>query len=174
MKNHYDTLGLSRRQFDASLTVQDVKQAYRHTLLQHHPDKINDNNTTSQNTVDAITLAYKTLSEPALKTEYDRELRLSQSRSEEGNKTSFTGLDTVDLDDLQYDEVKNEWWRSCRCGQDRGFVVTEDELEKDSHLGELITGCRGCSLWLKVLFGVEDDDENDSDSAASATKVAKT
>lgn len=37
-----------------------------------------------------------------------------------------------------------------------GYVVTEDELEKNLEDRELIVGCRGCSLWLRVLFSVEE------------------
>lgn len=158
MRNHYETLGLSRRQFDVSLTAQDVKQAYRRALLQHHPDKLDETQVAaSSQTVDAITLAYKALSDPRAKAEYDCALRLSQARNQTGDKIFHTGLDVVDLDDLDYDDGSEIWWRACRCGQERGFVVTEQELEKESQFGELTTGCRGCSLWLKVLFGVEED-----------------
>lgn len=69
----------------------------------------------------------------------------------------FSGLDTIDLDDLAYDEVSESWWRSCRCGQERGFIITEHDLEQETQTGELVTGCKGCSLWLKVLFHVEND-----------------
>lgn len=157
MENHYEILGLGQRQFDGTLTAQDIKQAYRRSLLEHHPDKVQSGE--SLQSVDAITLAYKVLSEPATKGEYDRELRLQHARNKGDNKIFHTGLDIVDLDDLDYDEQTGEWWRSCRCGQDRGFLVTENELDKESRYGELITGCRGCSLWLKVLFGVEDAED---------------
>lgn len=161
MESYYRTLGLSDRQYDAGLTAQDIKQAYRNALLQHHPDKILDKNAESTfHTVDAITIAYKTLSEPVSKAEYDRALRLSQlsqSRNEKEDKIFHTGLDIVDLDDLQYDDASGTWWKGCRCGQERGFVITEDDLEKEARYGELYTGCRGCSLWLKVLFGVEEE-----------------
>lgn len=165
MESHYQTLGLSHRQYDASLTVQDIKQAYRSALLQHHPDKILDRNAEDTiQTVDAITIAYKTLSEPVSKAEYDCALRLSQlsqSQNQGEEKIFHTGLDIVDLDDLQYDGTSGSWWKACRCGQDRGFVITESDLEKEERYGELYTGCRGCSLWLKVLFGIEEETEED-------------
>ena len=156
---YYEILGLSQRQLDINLTAQDFKQAYRRALLQHHPDKATE--TTKTETADAITLAYKTLSDPASRADYDRKLRLSQAQNKGEDKLSYTGLDIVDLDDLEYDEVNSAWWRGCRCGQERGFVITEDDLEKETRSGELIAGCRGCSLWLKVLFGVADDDAED-------------
>lgn len=164
--DHYATLGLSSRRYDTALTPQDIKQAYRVALLRYHPDKASESHAKvgkqaeTAHSVDAITLAYKTLSDPALKAEYDRELRLiaaKESKKQDG--VSYTGLDVVDLDDLQYDEAAGTWYRSCRCGQERGYIVTEEELEKDAKYGELITGCRGCSLWLKVLFEAETGDE---------------
>ncbi|KAJ9626362.1 Diphthamide biosynthesis protein 4 [Taxawa tesnikishii (nom. ined.)] len=167
-QDHYNILALSHRRYDGALTVQDVKQAYRRALLRHHPDKAPETDahpgrqlrpTHAQITVDAIALAYKTLSDPALKSDYDRNLRLAQTRGAAGSsnedKVFHTGLDVVDLDDLEYDEATGVWWRGCRCGQERGYIVTEDELEKDARYGELITGCKGCSLWLKVLFQPE-------------------
>lgn len=64
----------------------------------------------------------------------------------------------VDLEDLGCDESGEEivWFRECRCGDERGFLVSEDELEKEVEHGEIVVGCRGCSLWLKVLFAAEE------------------
>jgi diphthamide biosynthesis protein 4 len=140
MANHYEALGLGHRQFDGSLTAQDIKQAYRKALLEHHPDKAPTGDVARS--VDSITVAYKTLSEPAATVEYDRELRLQLARNKGDDKVFHTGLDVVDLDDLDYDEETGEWWRSCRCGQARGFIITEDELENESRYGELITVAR--------------------------------
>jgi diphthamide biosynthesis protein 4 len=64
----------------------------------------------------------------------------------------------VDLDDLVYDEAEVTWHRSCRCGDDRGFLIRETDLEEASDIGELHVGCKGCSLWLRVLFGVVEED----------------
>jgi curved DNA-binding protein CbpA len=176
--NYYTTLSLSARKYDPTLTPAEVKAAYKRALLQHHPDKKASSSSTppsqSKNniTVDAIALAYKILSSPALKAEYDLHLQQT-SRSRNNNNTSNpdseddeeadeifrTGLETVDLDDLEFvEDSKADWetWtRSCRCGDDGGFVVTERELEANAEDGEVIVGCRGCSLWLRVLFGVE-------------------
>lgn len=98
--------------------------------------------------------------------------------------TRHTGMEIVDLEDLDFEggglenenenENENEkyasatatatatatgiWKRACRCGSIPAFVVTEAELEKSADEGELVTGCKGCSLWLKVMFTVDDDD----------------
>jgi diphthamide biosynthesis protein 4 len=151
--DYYTILSLATRKHDPSLTPSEVKAAYKRALLQHHPDK----STSAPNsgfTIDSIALAYKILSSPALKSEYD--LGLQTARPKDDDKVFRTGLDTVDLDDLIYDERKEVWTRGCRCGDDHGFVVMEAELELNAEDGELIIGCRGCSLWLRVLFGVEE------------------
>ena len=183
--NYYTTLSLSARKHDPTLTPAEVKAAYKRALLQHHPDKkastppsSNPNTKTNPITIDTIALAYKILSSPSLKSEYDSHLQQasrsrnnkpnnlnSDSEDEEESDIIFrTGLETVDLDDLEFveesdsspdEEGEETWTRACRCGDDGGFVVSEKELEANAEDGEVIVGCRGCSLWLRVLFGVE-------------------
>jgi diphthamide biosynthesis protein 4 len=191
--NYYTTLNLSARKYDPTLTPAEVKAAYKRALLQHHPDKKSSSTSTPPQstkpnknkniTIDSIALAYKILSSPALKAEYDLALQTSRrshnnnsnnnnnpnsnldfsdsDEEEESDKVFRTGLETVDLDDLDFVEESSSgkeeetWTRSCRCGDDGGFVVTEKELEANAEDGEVIVGCRGCSLWLRVLFGVE-------------------
>jgi diphthamide biosynthesis protein 4 len=177
--NYYTTLSLSARRHDPTLTPAEVKAAYKRALLQHHPDKKSTSSPPqSRNniTIDSIALAYKILSSPSLKAEYDSHLQQnsrshnnkpnnnnanpdSDSEDEESDIIFRTGLETVDLDDLEFVEDskadEETWTRSCRCGDDGGFVVTEKELEANAEDGEVIVGCRGCSLWLRVLFGVE-------------------
>lgn len=161
--NYYDILGLHQDQ--PSPSPEEVKKAYRKALLSHHPDKSAKTDCQTAHasnlgtlTVDDIALAYKTLSEPALKVDYDRWLASNAQSSgpnKSGGRVHHTGLETVDLDDLDYDEKSQSWTRSCRCGVG-GFEVTEDELEKNLEDRELIVGCEGCSLWLRVLFSVEE------------------
>lgn len=171
--NHYEVLGLhsSLAGTDRPLAQEDIKAAYRRALLEHHPDKVTKKTdgsdhqiTTStldtpKNTIDQIIRAYKTLTDPQARVEHDRFLRLrppvpSGLRRDDykDGENSYSGLDTVDLDDLDFDEDLNVWFRSCRCGNRRGFVLTETELEDDAEEGIVAVGCRGCSLWLMVLF----------------------
>lgn len=155
-----------------SLTKQQLKLAYHKALLRHHPDKAGPitSDTTLRTsspssdkfTIDEITTAYKTLTNPTLRADYDRILRLDRVKGAEREKTGdvfHTGLEVVDLEDLGCDESGDEivWFRGCRCGDERGFLVSEDELEKEVEHGEIVVGCRGCSLWLKVLFAVGND-----------------
>jgi diphthamide biosynthesis protein 4 len=37
--------------------------------------------------------------------------------------------------------------------------VREEDLEDAGEEGEVVVGCRGCSLWLRVLFGVVEEED---------------
>ncbi|KAK8168091.1 hypothetical protein BKA80DRAFT_341014 [Phyllosticta citrichinensis] len=94
--------------------------------------------TTPAFSVDDITLAYKTLSSPAERAAHDRALRLSNNGDGKGKADAEThaeeqfrlGLEVWDLDELAWDEAQGAWWRGCRCGEERGFVVHERDLER--------------------------------------------
>lgn len=175
---HYEVLNLPRTAYaSSSLSPQYLKAAYRRALLQHHPDKIpppirakcpqtgpETTETKPGFTIDEITEAYAILSVPKLRSAYDRELKI-QSHSkkdvrQEGNDDFRTGCETVDLDDLVCDENGEIWFKRCRCGDRQSFLIREADLEEASDVGELLVGCRGCSLWLRVLFGVYKDDQH--------------
>jgi diphthamide biosynthesis protein 4 len=172
---HYDILDLpSNLRNESKISVQTLRAAYRRALLRHHPDKSSSKPTLNPlperealYTVDEITNAFRTLSDPQTRAAYNISLALKHStivdvvgggNSKEGWKT---GIETADLDDLERsdDEAGGQtWYRGCRCGEERGFVVTEEDLEYAGREGEVTVGCRGCSLWLRVLFGVIEDD----------------
>ena len=61
MKDHYTTLGINRGASDA-----EIKRAYRRLASQHHPDKGGD---TAK--FQAVEEAYRTLSDPTARQEYD-------------------------------------------------------------------------------------------------------
>lgn len=160
--NHYDVLGLSiPHEKSQKLSQNHIKTAYRRALLRHHPDKSSGLNIGTQpalkHTVDQMQLAYKILYDPKSRAEYDQSQRLALSSREhlDGAK-SHPGLEIVDLDDLGFDEGESTWYHACRCGNERGFVITEQELEDNVEIGEIISGCRGCSLCLRVMFVVDD------------------
>lgn len=186
--DYYQILSLPFTGSSSSLSKQQIKLSYHKALLKHHPDKAraiaqdtriphngptvsplsgcftrpSDSTQQRTYTIDEITTAYKTLSDPHLRAEYDRSLQLDRAKIAEREKTGdvfHTGLEVVDLEDLACDEGDAEslvWYRGCRCGDERGFLVSEMDLEREVEQGEVVVGCRGCSLWLKVLFAVED------------------
>ncbi len=173
MATHYEILGLPASSTGSkSLTPALIKAAYRRSLLQYHPDKLSNSDSVLTSTkpanlkcsIDQISTAYATLSVAKLRQEYDRELALSSQERKKEGESFRTGVEMVDLDDLMYEEIGDEmiWYRSCRCGDDRGFLVKAEDLEEASSDGELYTGCGGCSLWLKVLFDVIEDAEEET------------
>ncbi|KAK0618219.1 hypothetical protein B0T17DRAFT_537273 [Bombardia bombarda] len=183
---HYQILAISPTTLTSQHTPQDasalVKRAYRRALLNHHPDKktpqtktkTTTTTTTSTNaiySIDQISTAFAVLSNPAQRADYDRALRLQAAQSSAGAggvgdgetaQSRFqTGIENVDLDDLDYDDASDEWYRSCRCGNLRSYRFGEDDLEEAADLGELMVGCADCSLWLRVHFAVVADDEEE-------------
>jgi len=43
-------------------------------------------------------------------------------------------------------------------------LIRETDLEEAADDGELNVGCNGCSLWLKVLFGIIEEDIEPADT----------
>lgn len=149
----YTVLGLP----DSSASPDNVKIAYRRSLLAHHPDK----NVTHipAFTIDHIIHAYKVLSNPALRLAYDVSRAADASAAPKcEHAPSHAGLDAVDLDDMRFDLLTATWSRACRCGNMRAFEVTETELEVLAVPGqrEVIVSCADCSLSIVVCFAVAD------------------
>ncbi|KAI0851517.1 hypothetical protein F5Y00DRAFT_229980 [Daldinia vernicosa] len=115
-------------------------------------------------TVDQIQHAYAVLSDRKQRADYDRALRTAPSQRPSQSSSSFqTGVETVDLDDLAFDERTGVYYRPCRCGNARGYAFTEDNLEEFEDDGVLMVECLDCSLWIRVLFAAADDDDDDDD-----------
>ncbi|WEW59538.1 Diphthamide biosynthesis protein 4 [Emydomyces testavorans] len=184
------------------LSQSDLKAAYHRALLKYHPDKSSPSspasyvttsvqtctlasNVSSQNsriyTIDQITTAYKLLSDPRKKAEYDRSLYLSDisgvgsKRFVINEKQAFcTGLEVFDLDDMQVgmdSEGSEFWYRNCRCGDTKGFLIHEEDLENEMERGEIMLGCQGCSLWAKILFAVNQGEQEDREMGRGERSV---
>lgn len=80
-------------------------------------------------------------------------------------------MEVFDLDDMEIgsgsasgtgidDSNGGAWYHSCRCGEERGFLVLEEDLEREAERGEVVVGCRGCSLWARVVFAVDEGGED--------------
>ncbi|KAK7025429.1 hypothetical protein VNI00_015957, partial [Paramarasmius palmivorus] len=131
--NLYEFLGVAR---DAS--VEEIKAAYRQKLLKHHPDKVQQANSTSTTDVELITIknAYDTLSSPALRAQYDAGVFGNLLRAAGSRPAQVVSLDEFEEVDT---EGQGAWRYRCRCG---GFYrVTEADMEKGLHL----MGCDCCS-----------------------------
>ena len=166
---HYDVLQLAPHDF-GSLSRDDIKAAYRRALLIHHPDKAPSsgirstlkpptNAPTTRYSIDQIVNAYEILSDPTKRFGYGRILEQSDSYGRQhrnGHEETHIGVESYDLEDLTYNEVKDTWSKGCRCGDERGYGVSESDLDRESQHGEIYVGCRGCSLFIKVQFAVEE------------------
>lgn len=168
--NYYTILGLPYPQnaLATQLSRDDLKIAYHRALLLHHPDKVARNDSVITHTpdsegssrhysIDEIMRAYQVLTEPALKVQYDSQLLQHKPWSKSLDSEAFArsvhlGVESYDLEELEYNESNREWSKPCRCGDSQGYTVTETELEKESEHEEVYVGCRGCSLFIKVLF----------------------
>lgn len=166
VQNHYEVLSLSLASSKGEThTLNDIKSAYHRALLAHHPDKSLPSTSSGPTyTIDQITQAYRILSDPASRSSFDRQLQLNTNpiTFKKNCVTSVSIPDVasemVDLDDLNYDDHQRLWFRECRCGQTKGYVVTESHLEHGAADGEAIVGCAGCSLWLRILFATVEDE----------------
>ncbi|KAI1177566.1 hypothetical protein F4777DRAFT_197727 [Nemania sp. FL0916] len=131
-------------------------------------------------TVDQIQHAYSVLSDTRQRREYDRQLLLTtnsthgtssgtssstftfSTEQKHSMSTKFhTGVETVDLDDLGFDERTGVYFGACRCGNARGFQFTEAQLEEYEDELVLLVQCLDCSLWMRVLFDAAEDDDED-------------
>ncbi|KAI1208723.1 uncharacterized protein F4807DRAFT_461264 [Annulohypoxylon truncatum] len=119
-------------------------------------------------TVDQIQHAYAVLSDAKQRREYDRLLRASPAQRHQQTQSSFqTGVETVDLDDVSFDEQTGVYYRPCRCGNARGYAFTEENLEEFEEDGVLMVECLDCSLWVRVLFAAAEDEEPAANNVAT-------
>jgi diphthamide biosynthesis protein 4 len=135
-------------------------------------------------TVDDVKEAYMILGDEGRKKEYDIWLKESgwknlhsdnQSAQEDGvnreakwTEDFILGLEILDLSDFTMQGTTESdtsiqvehmaWTRPCRCGMSTGYTIEEKELEGAMERGEkvVLVGCRGCSLWVRVGFEVEE------------------
>lgn len=176
-KNYYHILGLSAPSTappNAQPKSAELRRAYRIALLKAHPDKRAISSAVDQAvrgyTIDDVKEAYRVLDDHKSRTEFDnwvlrnpQILHASAGGGNEGVQTLsadfILGLDVLDLSDFEEQSgAEGEWTRACRCGDDKGFRILEVDLEDAEQRGEkeVLVGCGGCSLWVRVGFEVEE------------------
>lgn len=172
--DHYTILGLSGA---TQLSPDTLRTAYRRALLLHHPDKVVAQKAVQiprevpkhYFTVDQIAEAYETLSDPVLKSSYDEGLLRNKARLVANKRSgNGAGLETFDLEDLEYDDSSQKWSRKCRCGGT--YSVSEQELEEVASEGEVVAGCHGCSLCIRITF----DTVSEGDAVSSQGMPSRT
>jgi diphthamide biosynthesis protein 4 len=176
-KDYYRVLSLEAPKHNSSdyhNSTEEIKKAYRNALLTAHPDKVQASKESAKKkstsgktlknlyTIDDVKEAFAVLGDKQKRAEYDRWIAAQPAQPSDtasgGLSADFVlGLDLLDLSDfISVDEM--EWTRTCRCGADRAFKIREEELEEAERRGEkeVLVGCEGCSLWLRVGFDVEE------------------
>lgn len=168
-QDHYAVLSLPTT---PPPSEQTIRHAYRRALLLHHPDKSKSFSNLLTPSIDHITTAYKTLVDPLRREEYDRRITLRTSaRPTASALEQYPGLETVDLEEMNFVAGNRDgdgvYWRGCRCGNATAYEVPERELEAYVEEGEIVTGCQGCSLWLRVLFASAAEEDAQEDDAVA-------
>ncbi|KAJ1939386.1 hypothetical protein FBU59_004142 [Linderina macrospora] len=143
--DYYALLGVS-----PTATHEEIRRAYYTLSRQVHPDK-----QVSQDTVPAsvefyqLSMAWETLGDKTRRKQYDHERTQSQ------NRARGVVQDEIDLDDMDFDEGALVYSYPCRCsGQ---YTIHEDDLEA----GRDMAPCSDCSLKVRVLYEVADDEDED-------------
>lgn len=206
--DHFQTLGLT-----SGATQEQVKQAYRSLLLQHHPDKQprrkddsrtstptisalktgngDDEVETQEDRVIALTEAYRVLSDPELRAEYERSGNVGKNgtngmegttRQRQRNPTRV-----ISLEEWTYhpatatDTTKQQAQNGHRNGTANGHADHDVAngayythpcrcsgtfviTESQLEEGVDIVGCEGCGEWIGVGYEVvEDGDEGEEE-----------
>ncbi|CAO3589335.1 unnamed protein product [Absidia cylindrospora] len=100
----------------------------------------------NDNDAHRILQAWNILRDSEKRQKYDIQLEV------EAHKTKVTVNADVNLDDMEYEEIEGAYSLECRCSGT--YVITEDDLE----LGNDVICCDNCSLRIRVLYDVIEDD----------------
>lgn len=166
-QSYYDVLEVS-----PLATLPQIKAAYKHKLLNAHPDKIMTTTTDNadERTVNLIQDSYKILLNLDKRAEYDEMLK--KSIQKQGFNINGDGLDVYSLEDFEiigddeHEEAK--WLKDCpRCTFPKSITLTEKDLTEngtdDGQGGfDIIVQCETCSLWIKVKYFEAEEQESDN------------
>ncbi|XP_015911601.1 diphthamide biosynthesis protein 3 [Parasteatoda tepidariorum] len=72
--------------------------------------------------------------------------------------------DEVEIEDFEYDEETETYYYPCPCGDK--FEITKEDLAN----GEDVATCPSCSLVVKVIYNLEDFQENDEVKTTKSEK----
>ncbi|ORX48568.1 DnaJ-domain-containing protein [Hesseltinella vesiculosa] len=140
MESYYDVLNIPH-----SASTDLIKQRFQQLIMMHHPDKQQDKDTDDR--AQQILRAWEVLRNADKRRAYDLELQLKEQ------KAHVVINEEVDLDDMEYDEDLASFSLVCRCS---GVYVIS---EKDMELGMDTVGCDNCSLRIRVLYDIVDEDD---------------
>ena len=170
--SYYEILGVSQ-----DCTTKDVKSAYHHLLLTHHPDKkAQREDGTSMNgnrhSIQHIQNAYRTLSDEKRRRDYDAALHTHFIKlGLTGTSTATLDTDGIDRIDLSvFEVVESEpkiegkvaeapaeleelFVHACpRCRFEDGFVLSETDLEQGAQVQEHRTNSNHADTTYQLLL----------------------
>ncbi|PVU89549.1 hypothetical protein BB559_005055 [Furculomyces boomerangus] len=130
--DHYKTLGVDRL-----ATFEEIKNRYRQLVLQLHPDKSQNLDTSAY---EQVSNAWKVLKDANSRLRYDNEI-LNKGVKEDGIIN-----ENVDLEEMEFNQDTLDYTYGCRCSGN--YIINEEDLER----GVDIVGCDMCSLKIRVLY----------------------
>lgn len=136
MEDYYKLLEVTYK-----ATTEEIKKRCQELLLKHHPDKqASQESARSTSLFLKIQEARNILLDEQQRQDYDR--RLKEKDLENFHRPIYL---KVEVDELEFDEVTNEYFTECRCGG--SYVVHKDELKS----GSICIPCEDCTYYLEVI-----------------------
>lgn len=114
--NLYDILGVSK-----TATNSEIKKAYKALVKKYHPDVFEGNKDLAESKIKEINDAYDTLSDPALREEYDRSLEATESDDVLKNSAYY---DTYASEvQKRYNDFKNRYENVYKYGKSARYTT---------------------------------------------------
>ncbi|KAK9763780.1 hypothetical protein K7432_009249 [Basidiobolus ranarum] len=144
LPDHYATLGISEL-----ATQEEIKKQYQRLILKHHPDKNQQEKTGFGDGEEfrKISEAWTVLKDSNNRANYDvnlKALKLKQLGLVNGE---------IDLDEMEFEEETETYFSPCRCSGN--YTISVEDLERGADLA----ACEQCSLQIRVLYEVLEDEE---------------
>ena len=132
----YEVLGVS-----PSVDAGELRRAYLSRAQATHPDKQGASAAQGGDRLDfnLVARAWEVLGSEATRREYDARRAADQVK---GNVPVWQ---EVDVEDMGWDETREEWTFDCRCGD--VYLLPDADLVA----GRNLVHCRGCSYAIRVV-----------------------
>ncbi|KAJ2962276.1 hypothetical protein NQZ79_g2448 [Umbelopsis isabellina] len=148
-ESFYDILGVSQE-----ASISDIKQRFQKLVLQHHPDKQVTSIPADEEHIHQLLKAWEVLRDPESRRAYDQVIKSHYAKNDllaQQLKQEAVINEDVDLDDMDYDEETGSFSLPCRCSGN--YTICETDME----LGVNTASCDNCSLIIRVLYDVVED-----------------
>jgi diphthamide biosynthesis protein 4 len=150
MKDLYRVLNIDK---EIKPSTEQIKRKYLELVQLHHPDKqdgCNDDDMFIQ-----IQQAYEILRDTKKRKAYDEEYERYLYAT---NKTSFGEVsEFINISEMEFLEEENKFSWSCRCGS--SYDIESNDVDGEHSFQSIIVGCRSCSLKIKVVNDLDDEDD---------------